>query len=72
MAKKTTSQTKRLPEVATRVKRTAELHGVSKRQVYRVIKGEKFNEEILTTYMFLAGEEENMLVKAAKELVHFN
>ena len=58
--------------MATRVKRTAELHGVSKRQVYRVIKGEKFNEEILTTYMFLAGEEENMLVKAAKELVHFN
>lgn len=62
---------KRDSEVATRVKRTAEIRGVSERYVRLVLSGERNSPEILATYMQLQ-ESENLLVKAVKELVPFN
>lgn len=59
---------KRSAKMAARVQNTAELTGFSTDYVYAVISGERDNEEIMITYMFLY-EEENKLLKAAKELV---
>jgi hypothetical protein len=56
------------PEKAIRVKRTAELAGVSERQVYRVIDGDQKNEEVLRIYMQLS-EGENLLIEAIKKAV---
>lgn len=54
MAKKVTANTTfRDSETATRVKRTAEICGVTKRQVYRVIIGDRVDDEILKVYMHL-------------------
>ncbi len=58
-------------EVATRVKRTAELTGVTERSVYRVLNGDQKNEDVLKVYMTLQ-EGESLLVQAVKELVPFN
>lgn len=62
---------KRDAEMATRVKRTAELTGVTERSVYRVLNGDQKNEGVLKVYMTLQ-EGESLLVKAARELVQFN
>jgi hypothetical protein len=62
---------KRDSEVATRVKRTAELTGVDVRSVYRVLNGDQKNEIVLSTYMQLQ-EGETLLMQAVKELVPFN
>lgn len=59
---------KRSAKVAARVQNVAELTNYSTDHVYAVISGDAENEEIMTTYMFLY-EEENKLLKAAKELV---
>lgn len=58
-------------EVATRVKRTAELAGVTERYVYLVISGERNNENVLGIYMQLQ-EGESLLLQAVKELIPFN
>ena len=58
-------------EVATRVKRTAELTGVDVRSVYRVLNGQQQNEKVLGIYMQLQ-EGENLLLQAVKELIPFN
>jgi hypothetical protein len=63
---------KRDSEKAIRVKRTADIHGVTVGQVYKVIRGEQVNEEILNTYMFLSEGEESLLLQAVKNLVPFN
>lgn len=62
---------KRDSEVATRVKRTAELSGVDVRSVYRVLNGQQHNEKVLGIYMQLQ-EGENLLLQAVKELIPFN
>lgn len=62
---------KRDAVLASRVKKTAKITGVSDRQVRRVINGESKNEEILSTYMFIQ-EGENKLLREAKLLVPFN
>lgn len=66
--------TKRSSEVATRVKRTAEIVGVSTRTVYRVIKGQEVDkqtiESVLSVYMML-DEGENQLLQAVKKAVPF-
>ena len=54
------------PVRAARVKTVAELLGVSKRQVYRVIDGEQKNDLILETYMQI-NEGENLLLTAVKQ-----
>jgi len=59
---------KRSAKLAARVQNTAELTGFTKDYVYAVISGDRENEEVMTTYMFLY-EEENKLLKAAKDLV---
>lgn len=58
-------------EVATRVKRTADISGVSKRYVYLVLNGDRNDENVMATYMRLQ-EGENLLLQAVKELVPFN
>jgi hypothetical protein len=75
---------KRDPETAIRVKRTADLTGVSPRTVYRVIIGDpKISNEtidkVLSVYMQLKeGEKEiienikNQLTDAVEQLVPFN
>lgn len=55
---------------AARVKRVADLTGVSTRSVQRVITGNQKNEEVLSAFMLLA-EEENKLLNAVKSLVPF-
>lgn len=62
-------------EVATRVKRTAELTGASVRTVYRVLRGDeevdlKTSEKVLSVYMQLS-EGETLLIKAVKKAVPF-
>lgn len=63
---------KRDSENATRVKRTAELCRVSTRTVERVINGDQKNEEVLSTYMFLAEGEKNLLIQAIEKLIPIN
>lgn len=65
-----TKTSKKDSGVATRVKRTAELCGVTPRQVYRVIQGEQVNESVLRVYMQLF-EGENLLLAAVKQAVPF-
>lgn len=71
MVKKETNPNKRDSAIATRVKRTAEICGVSPRHVYRVILGDQVNEEITLVYIELS-EGENKLVEAVKKLVPLN
>lgn len=68
MSKKMTYGKERDPEKATRVKRTADLAGVSESTVYKVISGDRVNEEVLSIYMQLE-EGENLLVEAVKKAV---
>lgn len=75
MQKNPNKSTRRDPETATRVKRTAELVGVSTRTVYRVIIGdEKISDEtrdiVMTVYMELK-EGETQLIEAVRQLVPF-
>jgi hypothetical protein len=65
-------KSKRDSETATRVKRVAEIEGVSIRSVYRVLNGEQINADIISTYMFLMEGENNLLLQAAKKAVPFN
>jgi hypothetical protein len=59
-------------ETATRVKRTAELRGCSVRHVYRVILGDRQDEEVMNTYMFLAEGEKSLLIQAIEKLIPIN
>ena len=52
------------------VKRTADIHRVSKRYVYMILNGERENEEIFTTYMELL-EGSDALIEAVKKAVPF-
>ena len=56
---------------AARVKRTAEIVGVSERYVNMVLEGERENEEVMIAFMELK-EGENLLVESVKKLVPFN
>lgn len=58
-------------ETAARVKRIAEMFGISKRQVRRVISGDSSNEAVLRAYMEMA-EGENLLIQEVKTIVQFN
>jgi hypothetical protein len=62
-------------EKAVRVKRTAMIVGVSKRTVYRVIRGEESDEKtvekVMAVYMELS-EGETLLIKAVKKALPFN
>jgi len=78
------NSTRRDPETTIRVKRTAELTGVSTRTVYRVIIGDpkisnETTDKVLAVYMQLKeGEKEiienikNQLVEAVEQLVPFD
>jgi len=59
------------PERADLVKKTARICGVSTNLVYKVLTGDRNNEEVFSTYMFLL-EGGNALVEEAKKLVPFN
>lgn len=72
MQKIISNNRRRDSEKAIRVKRTADLVGCSTGQVYKVIRGEQVNQEILTTYMFLSEGEENLLLQAVKKAIPFN
>lgn len=61
---------KRNAKTAARVQHTAELTGYGTDYVYKVINGERENEEIMQTYMMLY-EGENKLLQSVKELLPF-
>ena len=61
----------RSAENAFRVKRTADLTGMNATSVYRIIRGDRENEEVFTTYMELL-ERDNALLAEVKKLVPFN
>lgn len=71
MVKKSTNNSRRSAEKAAIVAKTAEIRGVSIRQVYRVISGDQENEAVFSTYMTLL-EEFNKLPDAVRQLVPFN
>lgn len=71
MAKMIEKRKQRNALEAARIQRTSEITGVSVRMVQMVVKGDRKNEEVFTTYMTLY-EGENELVKAVKELIPFN
>ena len=48
----------------------AEIHGVTADHVRKVVRGDRENEQILATYMHII-ENDNMLLRAAKEVVPF-
>ena len=48
----------------------AEIHGVTADHVRKVVRGDRENEQILATYMQIV-ENDNMLLKAAKDIVPF-
>lgn len=56
---------------ASTVKDTAELMGVSPRQVRRVLCGDQENEKIIEVFMEIT-ERKNMLLEEVKKLVPFN
>lgn len=58
-------------ERATRVKKVADLIGVSPRQVYRVLAGDQTNEQVLSAYMALA-EGENKILEEVRDLIPFS
>lgn len=62
---------KRDAEVAYRVKRTAEITGIKTNAVYKIIRGDRKNETVFTTYMELM-ERDNALLAEVKKLVPFN
>ena len=72
MQKQSTKTIARDPAKAIRVKRTSELTGVSTGQIYKVIRGDHVNEEVMSIYMFLSEGEENLLLQAVKKAVPFN
>ena len=57
---------KRDAENAFRVKRTAELTGLKKDAIYKIIRGDRENEEVFTTYMELL-ERDNALLAEVKK-----
>lgn len=64
---------KRNAEMAFRVKRTAELTGLSPESIYRILRGDRNNDEVWLTYMELR-ERDNKLMEEVKKLVplHFD
>ena len=56
---------------AANIDYTAELTGVDKRSVQRVLAGDQRNERILSTYMEI-DEGINLLLQSVKQLVPFN
>lgn len=71
MQKSESKPIKRDSEIATRVKKVAELTGFSRRYVYMVINADRYNEDVMNMYMQLQ-EGENALLMAVKKLVPFN
>ncbi len=61
---------KRSAEVAFRVNRVAEITGLKPNTIYKVIRGDRENEEVFTTYMELL-ERDNALLEEVKKLVPF-
>ena len=61
---------KRDSEMAYRVKRVAELCKKEPASVYRILRGDRSNEEVFTTYMELM-ERDNALLDEVKKLVPF-
>ena len=48
----------------------ADIHGVTADHVRKVVRGDRENEQILATYMHII-ENDNMLLRAAKDVVPF-
>jgi hypothetical protein len=62
---------KRDAETAYRVKRIMEITGLTKDAIYKIIRGDRENEEVFSTYMDLQ-ERDNALLAEVKKLVPFN
>ena len=62
---------KRSAENAFRVQRVAEITGLKPNSVEKIIRGDRENEEVFTTYMELL-ERDNALLDEVKKLVPFN
>ena len=70
MAKKSNNTRKRDAKKAATVKDTAELVGVSERQVRRVLDGEHENEKVISVFMTLT-EGNNRLLEEVRQLIPF-
>ena len=70
MAKKFRNASKRDIKKAATILDTAELAGVSPRQVRRVLRGEQENQNVFTVFMELT-EGKNMLLQEVKKLIPF-
>ena len=65
------NQNKKDVRRAATVKDTAEVIGVSTRQVQRVLAGDQDNEQIVSVFMELT-ERKNLLIEEVKQLIPFN
>ena len=54
------------------VKKVAEKNRVSTNLVYKVLAGDRDNEQILSDYLTIKEEVDNAIVNAVKKLVPFN
>lgn len=71
MSKKSTKPSKRDIKKAATILDTAELVGVSPRQVRRVLSGEQENQNVFSVFMELT-EGKNLLLEEVKKLIPFN
>lgn len=71
MTKNANKTIARDPQRADLVKKVADIHGVSTQYIYQILKCQRENEEIFSTYMFLL-QEGNALVEAARQMVPFS
>ncbi len=71
MEKKIAVKRIRSAEHAWRVKRTAEITGLKTDTVYKIIRGVRENENVITIYMDLL-DGDRTLVNEVKKLVPFN
>ena len=53
------------------VKKLAEKHGVKPNMVYKVLAGDRNNDEILGDYLEMSEELDNLLLQAVKKAVPF-
>lgn len=71
MAKDSNKTRNRDSKRAALVKNVADIHRLSTSMVYKVLAGERNNEDVFSTYMFLL-QGGNALKEEAKKLVPFN
>lgn len=54
------------------VEKIAEKHGLKRKTVYAILRGDRNNEDVMDDYITMSMEVENLLLKAVKKAVPFH